>query len=195
VDRAAERSANGVVAISRFFATGRVLEEVVRVQLLVAEVVVARSAELLGPALRHDIDDAGRSLAVLGLVVVEKHLHFGDRVHRDRRVEARAAPHVAGDAVDIRAAVDASYARDRLRRVLLADPVAAAAVVDDPWQRLQQAEHVASACRQLGDLVVVDQRAALGACRLDRRDLGADDDGLVPRAELEHKIANRQAFG
>src|SRR4029453_14237770 len=96
----------------RYLCADSVLEEVVGVQLLVAGVVVGGPLEMLGPALGDDVDDTGSALSVLSLIVVEEHLHLGDGVHGNRRIQAGAAPHVARDAVHVRTAVDSPHAGD-----------------------------------------------------------------------------------
>ena len=168
VDRPADIAAHRLVTIRSARRACGVVEKVVGVERFIAHVVVAQAVEILGPALGDHVDHAGRALAVLRLVVVEQDLHFGDGIHVDRRIQARAAARVARNAVDVGDAVHAARAGEGRRRILHAQAIGAAAVIDHAGKRGQQAEYVAPAGGQLADLVGVDQRAAFRTRRLHR---------------------------
>ena len=145
-------------ALSRSIAIARrreALEVLLRVERVVAEEEerVARGA--VGPALRHDVDDAARRLAELRGVRVGEHLELPHRFLAER------GAHAADDDVVVVEAVDGDVVRarpltgegqpGRRRRALLRR-----VVVGDAGRNHRERDEVAAVDRQVVDLLLRD---------------------------------------
>src|SRR5215472_12906143 len=71
VNRAADIAADGIVTVTLTRVARAVVKEGVRVESLVANVIVGQSVKIRTAALRHDVDDAPGPLSIFRLVVVE----------------------------------------------------------------------------------------------------------------------------
>src|SRR5271170_3247929 len=101
IDWAANRTANGVVAVAwTGLSVAEFIEIAVGVQILIAEIVVKSPMELLRAALGDEIKVSASSLPILCLVI---RAHKGDLlngVEIQRRIQRVETACVAGDAVD-----------------------------------------------------------------------------------------------
>ena len=195
-NRTADVRAPGVVAVAGARAVRGVVEEIVRVPVLVAPVPVRVAVVVRAAALAHDLDLGAGAAAVLRAVAVEQHLDLLDRVEVDLlRHAVGLADLVAEDTVDHdRVPVAALAAHvgneraealaERLDRVLVAHA----------GRQAQQRRDVASLDLDLVDLVGRDAAAVLAVLGADRRARRLDHDAL-PEADHEPQRAERQAVG
>ena len=191
---AAERRPLGRVAVERLRDAIAVVEEVVRVQLLVTLVQVSGASVVLRSRLGDDADHGAAVAAVLRLVVVQLHLHFADGVEVDRAAEnLRASQIVADEAVDRDGVPGIAIAADvRARRAEAAAWRLALALIRDTRQHPQQRHHVASTNGDHLELRRRDERRALRACGLNEASLRERGHGLGQCANRHRDGAERQ---
>src|SRR5437667_2166116 len=89
--RPPEVAAQGLIAIDGLDDAGLVVEEVRGVEHLVALVPVACAMKILTAVLGDEIDLGSALQTVLGRIVVQLHVHFGDRVEVGGIAEISAA--------------------------------------------------------------------------------------------------------
>src|SRR5204863_2410579 len=101
IKRTAQSVSENVVTVARTGQPGEIVEEIIRVQGLVALVLVGAAVKLLCAGLHNDVYGRAGIAAVFSLVVREQDLHFSDRVHAGRvKVAGVVAGIGIGDAVE-----------------------------------------------------------------------------------------------
>src|SRR6185369_6805395 len=80
VDRSTERVAPDIVAIAGALDAGGVVEKVIRVQSFVSVVLVDAAVKILGAGLQDDVDGGSGVAAILGLVIGEEDVDFGNGI-------------------------------------------------------------------------------------------------------------------
>ncbi len=170
--------------------------EGVRVQLLVAVVLVERAVELVGAALQHDVDDAAAGAAVLRVVDARLHLELGGRVGRRheaqvvrlRRLGAGVRHAVEQELVGVGAA---AADLEVVHAAVVERAVGAAGEggrVLHAGRELRERERIAAEQRQVGHLLAVDDLPAVGTVGVEQRRFGADRHFLGQRPELQGQV-------
>jgi hypothetical protein len=152
--------------------------------------------QFLRAALGDDVDERSAIAAVLGLVVVEEHLHVGDGVEVDgARTGIRIAQVVAGQPVDVERVPFITSALDVGERgaQVLAHRFGIGAV-GNARHGAQQGHHVAPADQNHVDLVGGQLRRVIRAGGLDDLADGGYRDFLGHGSDLERDVADRQTF-
>ena len=190
---AAERAAELVLLEVRLGAAGAVVEEVVRVERVVAVELEAAAVQRVRARLDLQVDDAAERPAELGRVGAGLHLELVERVDA-REDDDRLQPGlVVVDAVEHVVVVARPLAVGRERR--RGAPGEAAGAVDvragdaaqDAGDGARQVDEVAAVERQRLDLLVGDRRAELGRGGLQQRRLGGStltDSVIAPTSSL-----------
>jgi len=192
-DAAAEAAAPLLLAEPRLglVAAG---EEVVAVELLVAEEAVPRAVEVVGARFGQDVHHRTGRAAGLGGVHVGLHLHLGDGVDRRPHADGADVALVVVHAVDQVVVDDVVLAVDRHGGGLAAivGAVAARQRVGQPLVRAghhaHQADDVAAVERQVLHRRLGQQRADSGAVGLHQRRLRGDGDVLGEGADGELRV-------
>ena len=96
-DRSAQVAAEVVLVVIRFRRALPDREEVVGVELVVAEELVAGAVDGVGARLGGDADRRARRFAELGGVGARHHLEFANRIHRRPRHLGRQLLDIFGD--------------------------------------------------------------------------------------------------
>ena len=164
------------------------VEEVLGVELLVAEELEGGAVEVVGPGLEVDVDDAAHGAAVLGGVGVGLDLELLDGVDGglDHLAAALGAGELVGVVVD---AVDHEVVLGDLHAAGAEAAVAAAAGGLDGAGR-EQGELVVLAAVEghVDDAAVVDHLALAGFDGVELQGVGGDDDVLGDGADFKGEI-------
>ena len=189
-ERSAERAAE-LVAVEVGLVVG--VEEVARVERVVAVELVDAAVELVGARLGQDVDLPARVAAELGAVGVRLDPELANRLHAERRAGG-AAGRAVGEVV-LQRAVEQVHVRARILTVdAHAEPVrddrAAVAMRKGQHARLQQREVgvVAAVERQLLDRVGPDEITELGAGGVHERRVAGDRHFDRRVADLERDV-------
>ena len=170
-DRATEVAAELILIVRRLLRTRALGEEVVRIERLVAEEVIARAVERVRAGFRaHDDRRTGRP-AVFSGIRAGHHLELVDRVHRGARELGGQLLHVGreavvGDAVEQEVVLQAPVAvhADAASTACRGAPgLFGVAVTLDAGHERQQVVPIANRQREPRHLVAIDDRAEYGA--------------------------------
>jgi hypothetical protein len=166
-----------------------------RVQLLVAEELEGRAAELVGPRLGDDVDDAGGIAAVLGGVVVGDDAELLHRLGVRRRVAGAAQAGGVVAAVELKA--DAADLRllgavDRRQLLGTAERVGVVVARDAAGDRQERVD-IAIDERQIQHLVLADAARERRRAGLDERCIGDHRYDFLHRPGPERRVDARVA--
>ena len=194
-DRTAERPAE-LVALERVRVRRRELEEIARVERVVAEELVGLAAEPVGPRTRHQVDDRARHVTVLGAerrVVDLELLDAGDRRRKTDRTERQVVRrHAVDDVADGFLAIAGGIegqragAANRRRRK--------AGLRGRHRSRHEQTEidEVAAVERNLLHGLRRHDMADDARRQVEERQLRPDDDGFGPGPDVQPEVADQR---
>ncbi len=197
LDRSAEVAAQGLIAVDGLDDAGLVVEEIGGVEHLVALVPVGSAVKILAAVLGDEINLRPALETVLGRIVVQLHVHFGDSVE----VGCVAEIATAAAAVAAVAAIEAVHI-ERLTPGLPHDGGHAGSetaserilihALLDARKDAQHRNRIAAAERDHGDLLAVEHRGM--GCRRGSytQALGCDRDRFGNAAHFELKCPKRQ---
>ena len=189
-DRTGERAAELVALEARPLDTGPVIGPSIGVQIVVAQEVVHRTVERVGPALGDHIHRAAVGLAELRVELVTLNVHFLHGVHRRRSNQPAPVNSRCRHAVDQRQPrlPTAAVHRKAVVVLVLRGLGDTRAHGDDARVHVNKLERVARVGRQVQHRLLVQRHRAVGRLGIEQRNRRRHFHRLVHFTELHGEI-------
>ena len=193
---AAEREAAGIVFVYGPLDAVAVVEKVVGIEIVIPHVPIGVAVPRTAAGFGHYLHYRAAVPGVFGLVAVQNHLDFADRIQlRGTGEHARRSHVVADNAIDGQAVHVGAGAPDRRR----AGAVAAAGririgLIGRARNRPQHGDDLAASRGEVCDLIGGDIGGFLGAFGCDVGGLSGHGHGLRRRSEFQRQAAQRDVL-